>query len=368
MSKGATKRSRIGRRLQDNTNDSDELYSLVRRLDTPNSISVPSFSGTGGGSNAGSSSGTYLPTAGGVMVGAISFNPRLVSISSGAIDIGTATDNYSSRVIVSPESGSTDDLVTISNAAHAGQLLILQGVQTNTITLKTTGNIETINGSDFALSDDDNIILIYDSTDTKWQQVTTGKTNFGGDNLGNHTATQNLDMDDNDIIGIAGLDLDGVAATIDGVVNLNFYNTSNSINSVSGGLNYQVNSAEYHRFLIGGSEKFWVGTSQIDFVNQELIRIGRIDSDVEIEGSHVIKSYDSTDIGIQVSSNSITVGSQGTMQIPYIANTNSSPADSTVDGWFGNANGCIGIQYEPTGGTHRIWFRSNGGWVKNFGT
>ena len=50
MSKGATKRSRIGRRLQDNINNSDELYSLVRRLDTPNSTSAPSFSGTGGGS------------------------------------------------------------------------------------------------------------------------------------------------------------------------------------------------------------------------------------------------------------------------------------------------------------------------------
>ena len=122
----------------------------------------------------------FLSINGGNMLGPISFNPVLTSISAGAIDISETSDNFSSRVIVSPQSGSTDDLTTINGVKFDGQLLIIQGIQTDTITLKNSGNIETIDGNDFDIEDDDNIMFIYDVTDTKWQQITVGKQGSSG--------------------------------------------------------------------------------------------------------------------------------------------------------------------------------------------
>lgn len=176
MTKAATTRKRIGKRIKDSKDSEANLYSLIRRLDTPTSIGVGVSAGGRAGTIAG---GPYLPISGGTMIGPIAFFPKLVTISTGAIDIGEDTDDFSSRVIVSPESGNTDDLDTITGAKWAGQLLILQGVATNTITIKTTGNIETIDGTDWTLADDDNIIFVFDSTDNKWQQLTGGKQPVG---------------------------------------------------------------------------------------------------------------------------------------------------------------------------------------------
>ena len=126
------------------------------------------------------SSSNFLSINGGNMLGPISFNPVLTTISSGAIDIGESSGNFSSRVIVRPESGSTDDLTTINGVKFDGQLLIIQGIQSQTTTLKNSGNIETIDGNDFDIEDDDNIIFIYDITDGKWQQITVGKQGSSG--------------------------------------------------------------------------------------------------------------------------------------------------------------------------------------------
>jgi len=201
----AKPRTRIGKRIKDGAETSRELHSLRRRSDTPTNISA-SFAA---GSPAAPQFGTvnFLPTAGGTMVGAIAFFPKLLVIATGAIDIGIDTDDFTSRVIVSTEAAApTDDLVTITGAQHAGQLLFLQGVQTETITLKTTGNIETIDGNDFDIADDDIIILMFDTTDNKWQQVTTGKQGIAGtfatvalDNLVNPTLNTDIDWNTFDI-------------------------------------------------------------------------------------------------------------------------------------------------------------------------
>ena len=180
MARGATRRPSIGRRIKDIKNKESQLFSLFRRSDTPSGIQPAFVAGGSSTSEQGGSASSFLPTAGGTMIGPIAFFPKLITIAAGAIDIGKNTDNFSSRIIVSPESGATDDLVTITGAEHNGQLLFLQGIETDTITLKTTGNIETINGSDFNIVDDDIIILQFDVTDNKWQQVTTGKQFLAG--------------------------------------------------------------------------------------------------------------------------------------------------------------------------------------------
>lgn len=69
-------------------------------------------------------------------------------------------------------------------------------------------------------------------------------------------------------------------------------------------------------------------------------------------------------IGYETTNNSTVVGSVGTMQLPYISDTTASPTDGELDGWFGDTNGCVGIQF--TGTAHRIWVKSDDEWVKNF--
>ena len=191
MTKAAQPKRGYGKRIKDCVTQDKKLFSLYRRLDSPVDISVTGSAGGSGGSEVGSVDG-YLKTAGDTMIGPIAFFPRALAITTGEIDIGMDTDYYSSRVIVSPQSGSTDDLDTITGAAFAGQLLFLQGVAGNTITLKTTGNIETIRGEDFPIADDDVIILQYDTTDTAWQQVSVGK-----QTIVNGKSFTNLDLDGN---------------------------------------------------------------------------------------------------------------------------------------------------------------------------
>lgn len=307
MSKGVKQRPRIGKRIKDSADDNSQLFSMMRRLESPSAISVPSFSGVSGGSNTGSTSSSFLPTAGGTMIGPIAFFPKLITISSGTIDVGEATDDFTSRVIVTPESGSTDDLVTISNAKHAGQILFLQGIQTDTLTLKTTGNIETIDGNDFSLADDDNIILIFDSIDNKWQQVTTGK--------------------------------QGTLGTVNIWTGVNTF-TANSF-SVS-------------------STNIFLGDASSDTIN--------ITGTMKLSGGDNILSSSATEIGYQVGNEALTVGSEGSMILPYIANATNAPSDATLDGWFGDVNGAIGLQRYTITPNNRIWYRLNGTWFKNFAT
>ena len=66
---------------------------------------------------------------------------------------------------LSPESGTTDDLANINGAAIGGQILILRGTSSNTITIKNgTGNI-IVKGGDFAMNaSTDYFCCIYDSS------------------------------------------------------------------------------------------------------------------------------------------------------------------------------------------------------------
>lgn len=138
-------------------------------------LSLPSGSGTRDSNGNISSEVSYLKTGGGTMTGVLAFYPTLITIASDVISIALSSGKASSRVIVAPQSGLTDTLSSINGAQYEGQILFLQGVQGDTITLTNSGNIETIDGSNFTLADDDIILLQFDSTDNKWQQVTVGK-------------------------------------------------------------------------------------------------------------------------------------------------------------------------------------------------
>jgi len=55
----------------------------------------------------------------------------------------------------------------------------------------------------------------------------------------------------------------------------------------------------------------------------------------------------------------------GSLTIPYKEDTDDSPSASTLNDWFGDNNGCIGVQFDnDTPDVHTLWVKSNGTWHK----
>ena len=117
--------------------------------------------------------------------------------------------------------------------------------------------------------------------------------------------SQSLNMNNNDIIAVSGLDLDGSTATIEGVANLNFYHTNRNINSVTGTMDaiaYSVNTNEKHSFQVAGSEVLTIATGDIDFIGDldmhtyDITSVDRLKlSTVQGSGTALL----STDTGIE---------------------------------------------------------------------
>ena len=134
-------------------NDTRDLYALQRQT---GSIKTFSTNSAGGDSisPAGPSAGNFLPIAGGTMIGAIGFNPALVAVDDGHINISRSTPqeaDFSTYILVTGQ-GSPDDLMWIDGAAFNGQYLILQGTEEQILNILhaddpgTDGNIVTSDG------------------------------------------------------------------------------------------------------------------------------------------------------------------------------------------------------------------------------
>ena len=76
---------------------------------------------------------------------------------------------------------------------------------------------------------------------------------------------------------------------------------------------------------------------------------------------------------INISSLGTVIGSKlfinDDIQMPYLASTTTyASGNTTLDGTFGDSNGCIGIQFNSDSsagnGKYRIWIRANGAWYK----
>ena len=139
-----------------------------------------SFGGGSVGGDAPSSSspgeGIYVKKAGDVMLGPLAFDPEVLAISGGVLDISKELGRFKPRIIMSAESGSADDLDFIKGAANAGQILHLQTVAGQTITVKhdTSGNgsggfnIRTPDALDFVMTDVQTLAVIFNSVTNQW--------------------------------------------------------------------------------------------------------------------------------------------------------------------------------------------------------
>ena len=160
------------------------------------------------------------------MIGPIAFFAKEDSIdSSGELDISKATGTgFSSRVEVKAYTGTSDDLVHISGAAHAGQILFLQAESSDTITLKhlsgLTGNIYMPSGSDYVVDPKEIVLLQWDTKNDayltsggQWTLVATSTGSGGGGTGMQNPADDDLDMNTFDITNICATKFDNADGT-----------------------------------------------------------------------------------------------------------------------------------------------------------
>ena len=228
--------------------------------------SVSSNASSGGGTSTSSgSSSSFLKTKGDTMIGPFAFKPVLVSITSNAIDISNTTTSYSSYVILAAPLGT---LNTITGVDFDGQVLFLQGVTTITHTIGTTGNIQTIDGSNYSLVGDDVIILVFDITLNKWKQITRGKeTTAGGGWIS--TATSSLNMSTYDINGIDRL-IFSSAASSDDLLSASDYGIEINGGTTPTGLKYNVPSTKEHNFYVADNLILDISSTGLNMYGKEL--------------------------------------------------------------------------------------------------
>lgn len=210
-----------------------------------------------------------------------------------------------------------------------------------------------MNGNDILLSSDQTTKINVTGTTAFFLSAGSEVFRIGSTEL---QMAKQIDMNDNNIVAIAGLDLDGATATIQGVVNLDLYQTTQSINSLSGILSYQAATGDVHRFSIGGVTEFEIGASTT-----------ALNSDLQLEGGKRLASSSATEIGIFVRNETGTIGTLGTVQLPeYTATT--APTNGTLDTNFGAFQGSSGIfrDTDTTAGS-RFYIRgSDGNWYYSF--
>ena len=299
-------------------------FGISREMKSPKTNTSVGISGSRGFvSVAGTQS--FLNTSGDTMLGAIAFFPKTITVATGVIDLEDVTESgnvtaNTSNVNVIGEGNAADDLVTIDGAIGEGQTLYLKAAGF-TITIKDgTGNIITPGNVDFVIPDDEGAILIYDTiggASARWMVLgVEGGSGGGGDNLGDHIATQALKMNDSAIFFDTGLIHSIISGTnvmsyivddssggkhqffVDDLVTaqfaveenvvrvladtLNFAGTnrflsglsvlfwkegggSDNITSSTSGVTYNVNATDEHFFAVGGSTVMTVDSAEVLF-------------------------------------------------------------------------------------------------------
>ena len=197
-----------------------------------------------------------LSAQGGVMLGSLGFKGVATSelAASGILDTSdyncprlyiTNTTLYDLKVLI-PTIKDGQELWIRNNSASAFNINNTSGTGN-----ETTGNIELMAGTTYALGVDDWICFHYDGTDSKFKQVTVGKNNIGASGSGevftwtaNHSAA-NFNLNDMGYI-VWGAGSGQIHGTLTG----------------NGGLVYDVTlSTEEHAFWVGSSVRMTISNA-----------------------------------------------------------------------------------------------------------
>lgn len=141
--------------------------------------SVNLLGGLGGAGQGGnlpvSGQGIYLPIAGGQMKGPIAYNPVLVEIKDGILDIRKTVGAFTGRIIVNGEGGDiADEIDQILSDKVPGQQLSMQGTVGELTVLKHLAlgggkeDLRIPGEEDFILPGENNVTMIYDAINNEW--------------------------------------------------------------------------------------------------------------------------------------------------------------------------------------------------------
>lgn len=170
----------FGQKIKQQDDQNVDFYGLIRqKLTTPFAFNVP----LGGESSPAPQAGSgFLRVVGDTMNGPIAYLAGAVTIAGGVINTSQAFGfGFHSYLIVNGQGAVNDDLDTILNATFGGQILLLQTVAGQTITLKhLTGNIRLSTGGDIPLAPQTTIQLYFDVVANQWADVV----GFGGGSAG----------------------------------------------------------------------------------------------------------------------------------------------------------------------------------------
>jgi len=226
-----------------------ELHTIIRSMQGPQ-IGSRQIGGTA--RSASITDGLKNPDV--VIVGIMSYDVKLVNLTSTTLDISKSNnglpgtvDGFSSRIVLA--NSAANDLETIAGTEHAGQYLELQGVVTESITIKDgVGNIRTQTGNDVVITGNQIARLRFDSIANEWVVVVipTSDISFIG-----FVADADLDMGTFDIINV-----DRYLPVIDSGA---FPSSSTAGILRSGiGLHYNVANLKTHKFQVEESDQLVV--------------------------------------------------------------------------------------------------------------
>ena len=407
MSKAAVRKNQADL-LNQQKKDRKDLFAQRRQLvsgtGSVNSGNLATNSGGGAGGglsfvNIESSPNTNaLIKTGDTMEGPLAFKPNNITISGGKLTMSTILlSNPTSWCIATGESSAADDLYYIITqyngtdvgALFSGQILILQAGVYN-ITLKHRGtsssNIYIPSGSDLTLTGytsgtstgGEIAILMYDDqvVGGEWILVATSKPlGSGGSWVG--TATSTLDMNNFNIEDVNALKINSGSA--DSSESLSIYGTASTATfkliDDSDNMDFAVDDEVLFRINDDGVYSYKTPNSDYEVVTKTYLESNSVTNpmtvDLEIDPNKSVKSSSTSgsgyNIGFHCSGNS-GAGTAGQMELPYVSNSTNAPSDVVVNGWFGDDNGSIGIQYYTTSGQTRIWIKANTTWQKAYAT
>lgn len=363
------------------------------------------------GSNTSSSSGgssttsvgvidlsSRLKTSGDTMTGPIAFSTKTKTLAAGVIDISKTTGTgYSSYVIASCAAG-VNDLNTITGAEHNGQLLYLESPPTVTIRLKhNVSNIFIADAADYDIVPSSFAVLIFDYTrgiSGMWVLVSSFSRTSSGSSLLSSTniwtGTTNT-FNNNVVLGSSSGDNLTINAKMQSDIDLNTFDVKNvdrlKFSTTIGSGSALTSTDTGIETLFNASLPFGM-LLQIPSTNSavysikrgitEIINIGPIGTVIAgntFIGSSTsdsakifgrISSGSANQIGIYVTNSTATIGTEGTLQIPYYTGT-TPDSDATLNTKFGSVNGAMGVWYDTdTVSNSRIYVRINSSWYHAF--
>jgi hypothetical protein len=262
-------------------------------------------------SSAGNNSSGALLTAGGTMMGPIAFYPKAIMISSDTIDISSTTDTgFSSRVSITGQT-TADDLKQIDGANNAGQILFLQSITGQTITLKHHtgsaggGNINIPGGADYVMGAQDIVLLqwdtihhAYSNSGGQWTLVSSGNSSSSG-------ATRELDNLQNtavnaDIIpaSASSVDLGSLAKPYDKTYSDEVVFVTEgpiSTNKPTIGWGNSTRGMTFSMHNLGSTQNAWTweenGTTKMTLSNGGMLSVGTVVS------TTLLRAEGDTDVG-----------------------------------------------------------------------